>query len=124
MAWETPTAAEFKVRYPEFISVDNGRVDMYLALAAEGVSQSWTELDYREGIMALAAHQMSMEGEPQGGGGFITTRAVTKRVVGDVAVSYADPRNGNAVWEYYALSVYGMTYVRLMRLNTPAIAAV
>lgn len=62
MAYVAPTPAQFKARYPEFGTVADETVQIYLTEANRSVDETWTEGDYANAIMHLAAHKMAVAG--------------------------------------------------------------
>ena len=63
MAYDIPTAAQLKARYPAFETVADDTVDIHITdAAASGVDQSWLETDYTKAVSALAAHFMATLG--------------------------------------------------------------
>lgn len=128
-----PTSAELKARYPEFAGVADLLVDMIIAEVSPMVDDGWVAADRKPGVLALAAHTLSREGYPAragaGGGAFDpTNRPVISRKVGDVAVTYGRTDGGadeaSSGGYNYKSTVYGQTFLRLLRLNSPAVALV
>jgi hypothetical protein len=129
MAYQAPTPATFKARYPEFAAVSDALVQLVLDDAIGDVGDTWVEKDRARAQMLLAAHTLTMEGEPgrtATGQGSAGTGAVRRRKVGDVEVEFATPgssQTGFAATGYVA-SIYGQEYLALLRKNFPAVAAV
>lgn len=128
-----PTAAQLKTRYPEFTPVADLTVDAIIAEVSPMVDDGWFEADRVPGVLALAAHQLFTEGYPARsgeGGGTIdpTGRVVLGRKVGDVQVTYgrtdAQRSEGGSSLSTYSTSVYGKTWLRLLKLNVPAVGLV
>lgn len=129
MAFVAPTASDLKARFPEFGSVSNDLINLILAEALPKVGETWIEADRRPAILYLAAHLLSMEGEParsSSGVGISATGPLKRRKVGDVEVEYAGGGEGGGSSDAsgYMLSHYGRRYRELMRANFPAIRAV
>ena len=62
------TAADFKIRYPEFDSVDDVTVDRFIADAEQELAEAcWGDL-YERGVFALAAHFLSLDQKRQAAG--------------------------------------------------------
>jgi len=131
MAHPIPTTADLKARYPEFESVSDARVSLFIEEALSYVGQCWSERDYKTAVLAAAAHLMAMEGEPRQEGapvppGTQLGAGIKRRKVGDVEVELnvsarSNERTGQDFWTQTS---YGQTYWRLLRLNSPAIVAV
>lgn len=131
MAYVAPTPATFKARYPEFASVSDALVQLVLNDAIDQVGDTWFERDRARGQMLLAAHMLSMEGEPgrsRTGNGVGITGPVKRRKVGDVETEFAGAGSsaggGSGSTSWYAMSGYGQQYLLLLRQNFPPIAAV
>lgn len=133
----TPTSADFKARYPEFIGVADSVVTMVIDEVKGMVDEGWELSDQKPGILALAAHQLTLEGYPArsggaggGSGGTFdpTNRPVLSRKVGDVAVTYGRTDNargdGGGAGYDYSSTIYGRAFLRLLRLNAPAVGLV
>jgi|GEM_PF-1197715 len=143
-----PTAAQFKARYPLFVSVDDTLVDLVIGEAVSGyVDETWRVADQVPAILALTAHLLAMEGHPLttveddgssgggGGGSTVTDRKVASIKVGDVAVSYKDGATttsgggsgsggSSSGSSNLDTTAYGQQFVRLRNKNFPAVAIV
>ncbi|GFO81228.1 MAG: hypothetical protein A49_08550 [Methyloceanibacter sp.] len=140
MAYEAPTAADLKARFPEFTPVADALVDAVLEEAAAAVGDSWLESDRRPATQYLAAHMLAMEGEPQRSNAISAGQtpvnaqagALTGMKVGDVSMTYSGrssgaesvgSRMGPAAAEYLK-TPYGQRFYELMRKSFPAVRAV
>lgn len=129
-----PTAADLKARYPEFTGVADPLVTAIIAEVNGMVDDGWDVSDQKPGVLALAAHVLSREGYPAragaGGGTFDpTARPVLARKVGDVSVTFGrtdggSDEGGGVTGYNYKSTVYGQTFLRLLRLNVPAVGLV
>lgn len=133
MAYTKPTAAEFKVRFPEFTPVADATINAIIDEQEIQVGESWFEDDRRPALMYLVAHLLTIQGEPgrsieiaAGGSGSQTANGVLKsRKVGDVSVEYqnANERIGtgagvNTVGKAgYELTMYGRQFQTYLRRN-------
>lgn len=123
MSYDLPTAAELKTRFPAFGSVGDARVSAFIDEAKSYVGTSWIETDYQLGIMAAAAHNMAMEGEPVVAGIVVPSTllgaGIKRRKVGDVETEYnvAAPSSGGGLKVEFSTTPYGRIYLRLARLN-------
>lgn len=132
MAYQTPTPATFKARYPEFTAVSDALVQLVLDDAIGDVGDTWLEKDRARAQMLLAAHVLTMEGEPgrteNGSSGATAGTGIVKRdKVGDVETEFATPSSsgsGGSALSAYARTFYGQQYLELLRKNFPAVAAV
>lgn len=129
MAYVAPTPTAFKARYPEFQPVSDALVQLVLDEAISDVGDTWLEKDRARAQMLLAAHMLTMEGEPgrsttgQGSG---ATGPVKRRKVGDVETEFAGngASAGGGSASGYAATIYGQEFLSLMRKNFPPVAAV
>lgn len=132
----TPSAAEFKTRYPEFTGVSDDLITTMFVEASSMVDDGWHEPDQKPALLALTAHLLSMEGYPARAalpaGSPIPAsagRVVLVRKVGDVTTQYAQTgssmTSGSAgLLGSLALTVYGRRFAQLLKLNAPAIGVV
>lgn len=130
MAYVPPTAADLKARFSEFTTVSDTLVNLILAEAQAQVGETWLERDRKPATLYLAAHLLTMEGEPgrtATGQSGAATGPVRRRKVGDVEMEFATP---GATGRYAQASIgldgtaYGQQFLRLQRLNFPAVAVV
>lgn len=130
-----PSATDLKTRYPEFTNVDDGLVDMIIAEASPMVDDGWELSDQKPGILALAAHLLSMEGYPAraalAAGAPVPLNAgreIISRTVGDVSTQYAQGASqsggGSGLLSSLGLTIYGRRFSQLLKLNAPAIGLV
>lgn len=129
-----PAASDLKSRYPEFTGVADTVINAIISEVNGMVDDGWEVSDQKPGVLALAAHVLSREGYPAragaGGGTFDpTARPVLARKVGDVSVTYGrtdggSDEGGGASGYNFKSTVYGQTFLRLMRLNVAAVGLV
>ena len=60
MAYTLPVAGDLKSRFPEFADVANATVAPFINAASLWVDDSWSERDYPNAIIYLAAHYLQM----------------------------------------------------------------
>lgn len=130
----TASAADLKARYPEFTPVDDALVTLVIAEAAPMVDDGWEVWDQKPGIIALAAHLLSMEGwpkrasNPTGSIPASAGRQVLMRKVGDVTTQYAQSGGSadgsSGLLSSLTMTPYGNRFRQLLKLNAPAIALV
>lgn len=127
MAYTTPTAAQFKARFPAFSAVADETVDAFIAEANRNVDTSWLEADYQRAIMYLAAHLMTIEdvlGEAPDGFKF-SGGVITSEKLGDAQTNYGNTANASAAYPGdYGATVYGRQFATLLKLNQPAVLVV
>jgi hypothetical protein len=129
MAYVPPTATTFKARFSEFAPVSDVLVDLVLAEAIDQVGDTWLERDRARAQMLLAAHTLTLEGEPgrtTTGVSSASTGTVKRRKVGDVEVEFAGVGSGSGAsgGSGFASTTYGVEYLALMRKNFPTAIAV
>lgn len=130
MAYSPPTVAMFKARFPEFASLEEARIAIFLDEAQAEVGDTWIEADRSIAVLCLAAHLLTAQGissNSPGGGGVATAGAIKRRKVGDVEVEYetsgATPATGSSV-ATAGTTHYGRRYLELKRRSFPAIMVV
>lgn len=117
MPYTTPTASELKARYPEFASVSDTLVNFAISDAGRFVDTGWFEADYQRAIMALAAHILVQDGAL--GGSTVVSGNITSEKLGDASVSYgAAVGAGNSE---YGTTSYGRYFLKIQRVNVPAV---
>lgn len=136
MAVQTPTAADFKARYPEFAAVSDTLIGLQIAEASNFLDEDWRDVDQKPAIMSLVAHLLTIEGYPDrlnGGSVFdpgLSHRSMKSRSVGDVSVSYGDGSGAGGSGGSGSLlstldtTVYGQRFAQYMKLNVPTIGLV
>ena len=120
------TPAEFKVRYPEFDSVDDARVQLFLDDATLEMSVDvWGDL-YDRGQGALAAHYLAIGIQSEAGGGGGSTAEVTSKKIGDVSYTYSTSSSSGGT-DYkggFDTTVYGRDYLNMVSLVGTSILAI
>jgi hypothetical protein len=130
MVYSPPTAADLKARFPEFVPVGDSLINLLLAEAGAQVGETWVKRDRKPATLYLAAHLLTMEGEPgrtATGQSSAASGPVRRRKVGDVEMEFATPgATGRFAQASIGLdgSVYGQQFMRLQRLNFPGVAVV
>lgn len=121
MPYTVPSAADFKTRHPTFASMADGTVSAFLAEAARSVSTQWSEADYGDAIMYLAAHMIAEE-NAAGGIGAASKSGAIKRVKADtVEIEYA---GSSLADEVLSGTLYGRRFLALRRRNIAGVAVV
>lgn len=115
MPYTTPTAAEFKTRFPVFVSEGDDRIDAFLVEAQRSVDDSWLEDDYQPATMYLAAHLLLTEN--QAAGAAVGTSGVVKSESfgGEISKTYVTGSEEDALG--LRGSVYGRRYLELLKKN-------
>lgn len=119
MPHEIPSAAAFKQRHPTFAAVADGTVEAMISEAARSVSTAWSESDYADAIMYLAAHMIAEE-TTAGGTSAASKAGAIKRVKADsVEIEYSGQASAGALDAAYGSTVYGRRFLALLRRNAP-----
>lgn len=117
MAHTIPTAATFKARHARFAAVADATCNLFLDEASRTVTTTWTEADYADGIMYLAAHLMTMEGIA--GSAIGVSGGIKKTKAGDVEVEFNAVGSGigGKSWATYGGTIYGQRFLDLAGRN-------
>lgn len=119
MAYDVPTTATLKAKYPAFAGVADETVQLYLDdAAANGVDTSWREADYAPAILSLAAHRMALlnigdHGQVAG----YARQGVTSLRSGSFGVSLDPDKAKAAASGSLDATAYGQEYRRLLGAN-------
>ncbi len=134
MAYQAPTAAHLKSRYPEFDPVADALVTSVLDDAIADVDDRWIENDRRRAQLALAAHMLAVEGEPARSQAIAAGQSIDPRLgpvkrdkVGDTETEYVvtgDASGGSAADNAYTSTRYGQQLLVLRARSFPAALAV
>jgi hypothetical protein len=120
------TPAEFKIRFPEFATVDDSLIQPQLDRAEKLLIESvWGDCYYEDGVYLLAAHFLSIQQRraADGSTGSSAFGPVTSRSVGDVSVSFGRRAVTSTAEEFYTSTPYGQEYWAMMRqVGTGAVA--
>lgn len=123
----TPTAAEFKDRYPAFSAVGDAIVDDVMAEASSRVGASWIEADKRPAMMAYAAHALTLEGwgSPSvsvGEASMQVAGEVDQIRVGDVHASFGGKTRAEVSMtardDLLAETAYGRRFIEIRKRNS------
>lgn len=121
MPYTKPTPAQLKARYPEFASVPDPTVQMFLDEAGSYVDDTWIERDYQPAYLAATAHLLAKGGYPRTGSVSIPLLGVgvKRRKVGDVETEYNVASSGGSVGSagWWMSTPYGGSYYRLARMS-------
>jgi len=123
----TTDPTQFKARFPEFASVDDARIQLFLDDAGLAMDESvWLDV-HDTGQAYLAAHYLAMGSKSSAGGGTGVSGPITGKTVEGVSVSYGSSQAvggaGSHTSGYYNLTQYGQRYMVLMK-NLGAMASV
>jgi len=131
MTVATPTAAAFKLRYRAFASVDDALVDLVIAEGVGAVNEDWVLADQQPGVLAYAAHLLTLDGYGgiEAGGATIDVAGPVSAVqVGDVKTTFSDQSQVRYTLRTVSEgglpdTAYGRHYLDLRRRNVAAVVA-
>lgn len=109
------TIALFKSRFPEFDSVAEDRIQLFLD-DAEAVmdSATWSNL-FDAGQAYLAAHYLALATKSAVGSTAASSGAVISRSVDGVSVSYGGASSTSHNAGYYSATAYGQRYFTMLK---------
>lgn len=105
------TPGDLKQLFPEFTSIPNSRLQLYLDQAARQVNTCAWGSRADDGISYLAAHLVATMGQDQSAAG---QGVVTQKRVGDVSAAYG--YGAKTLESAYGSTKYGRTYEQLQSL--------
>lgn len=111
MAYDAPTAAQFKERFPAFASVADFDVENALSDAARRVDETWAEGDFARARMLYAAHVLVLDG--QGTGREVKLSGFKRIKIGSLELERAGDTSAGSL----SSTSYGQRFLELMRLN-------
>lgn len=119
MAYVEPTAADLKIRYPAFAGVADGTVEYWLTDARLTVTDAWIEDDRARAEMALAAHNLALNGYGTAGGavGNLAAMGVTSFKSASMSVSFAEESVVRSGSGGYSSTRYGTDFQVYLRRN-------
>jgi hypothetical protein len=113
-----PLPPHLKLRYPAFASVDAGTVQYWLTDAERYVTDAWSEGDYAAGLMALAAHNMTLAGYGTDVASLSGVPAgITRMKSGSLELGFTDAAANARMGGGYGSTRYGAEYQALLRAN-------
>lgn len=108
-----PTAQSMKLRFPEFVDIDDSVIEFALAEALLFVN-GWTKPQVIPATMYLAAHFLAVDQVSADSDG----RDITSETIGRLSTSY---RVGQGVGiADLASTSYGKRYIQLRNLTSPS----
>ncbi len=114
------TPALFKIRFPEFDSVVDVRIQLFIEDAVLILNEAYWGVKYDLGLSYLTAHSLKLGVDSSIGNDEAATMLSGKSVDG-TSVTFAAPTINDQSDAYYASSSYGQRYVQLRKnLGVPA----
>ena len=133
MAYVEPSVTTFKARFPEFFNVSNTLIGLVLSECVASVGSNFLDKDRAAAQMYLAAHKLSMEGEPARSNSVANESVAANAASGpvvefrdrDVSVKFAgvqeQSKGKGALSNAYAQTQYGREYLLLVRRNVASV---
>lgn len=114
------TPASFKIRFPEFDSTADERVQLFIDDAVLILNEAYWGDKYDLGLSYLSAHYLKLSIDASLGNDEATSMVSGKTVDG-TSVTFAVPTIENQDDAYYSSSAYGQRYLQLRsKLGIPA----
>lgn len=119
MPYVQPTAADLKQRFPAFADVADETVEYWLTDARLIVTDSWIENDRAPAEMALAAHNMALNGLGTAGGavGDLAAMGVTSFKSASMSVSMDGAAIARTSAGGYRSTRYGADFLVYLNRN-------
>lgn len=119
MPYTQPTAATLKQRFPAFSPVLDTTVEYWLTEARLIVTGRWFENDRANAEMALAAHNMALNGYGTAGGavGDLAAMGVTSFKSASMSVSFDEGVIASGARGGYSATKYGREFQTYLRRN-------
>ena len=112
--------ASFKIRFPEFVSVDDARIQLFIDDAIVILNESYWGEKYDLGLYYLVAHYLIL-GDTTEAGSSSSIGPVSSKSVDGVSISYAQFTPTNEADALLFSTVYGQRYLALRKtLGVPA----
>ena len=118
MAYTVPTSSDLQARYPAFAAVAGTTIDYWITDAQRFVDTSWTEGDYAPGILAMAAHNMTLAGIGTDSALLSGVPAgVTSMKSGSLSLNFTPEAANARLAPDFTATRYGQEYMLLARRN-------
>ncbi len=114
-------SASFKIRFPEFDTVDNARVDLFIGDSVIMLNETYWGDKYDLGLYYLTAHYLSLSIKSGAGSPFSGSGPIASRSVDGTSVAYAVAASDDEWKNYLLRTTYGQRYLALVKtLGVPA----
>lgn len=130
MAYDLPTPASMRTRFPIFAALSDPTLQEFIDEAARSVDTTWIEGDYTRAIQYLAAHNIVTEGLVDPAGSSVSSAVagpIKSDKLGDASTTWATPTEGTGITGPDALlarTIYGQRYLALRRASNPGVLIV
>lgn len=123
----TVTVASFKVRFPEFSSESDTRIQLFLDDAVVVLNEAYWGVKYDLGLNYYTAHSLALANKATASGGSGSSGgggAISSRSVDGTSVSYATMTPNSGTEAYYSQTSYGREYWMLLQTLPVAVLSV
>lgn len=110
------TPAQFKERFPQFDSIANDRIQLFLNDAETMLSVGCWGTWYDKGLALLAAHYLALSILQESASSVESAYPLSSKKVGDVQLNFAVPSSTGATEDYYKKTPYGQEYLSLAKM--------
>ena len=112
--------AAVKARFPEFDSIDDSRIQIFIDDAVIILNETYWGEKYDMGLSYLTAHFLAL-GETTEAGSASSIAPVSARAVDGTSIAFAQMTPTNEADAMYASTIYGQRYLALRKnLGVPA----
>lgn len=117
MAYVKPTPADLKAMFPEFATVSDDIVQIYLDLANRFVDETWLEGDFANAIMFLAAHFLAIMGYGKSADTYSNLSIFQTIRSGSLTLTRFDKSQQTDDFMNFNATRYGKMYRMLLKMN-------
>jgi Protein of unknown function (DUF4054) len=129
-AYDLPTVDDFRAKFPELAYLSDDQIQGCIDEAARAVDDTWTEGDYDNAILYLAAHYATAAADAVESGGAPSSQGpIVAEHIGPISVSYGSTGSqGSTSSSTFNSSLnstyYGQRYLDLLVKNIPAVLVI
>jgi len=106
------TPADIKIRFPEFVSIDDSRIQLFIDDAIVTVNAKCPNSDLM--VAYLTAHLLTL-GTQTEAGDTTPIQTIASESVGDVSRSFGGTASSSSNDNFYTGTAYGMRYLDLRK---------
>jgi hypothetical protein len=104
-----PTVEEFNTVFPEFANEDEKKLEYYLIMNKNAISEAVFGDQYNHAVYLRTAHDLTMKSALRAGKGEVNSERA-----GDLAVGYASAGSPGDKYFYLSQTQYGKEYLEIM----------
>ena len=108
------TTAEFKTRFPEFASVADDRIQLFIDDSVVILNEPFWDTKYDLGLHYLTAHYLVL-GTKSEDGATTGSGPMTGKTVDGVSLSFGLATTDDGTDDYYNQTIYGQRYLSLRK---------